>query len=353
MRHLFFIIAALLYYIGAWGQLTTHPLSDLPTTQKGGIDLYSAEFISARQEGKETVWRFNFDKGRNEAVEYTIAGDTLLSIFLPGSISRLSLGNDEISILSHESPLTKIVFTVPMLFLPATISYGDSLSAAFSMVGKYCQKYPLRGNGLRTVACDAYGKIIENERDTITGVLLIHCTDNADISTSLPDQPDTIAEDMQKIGETYIWLNQRTGLPIYKYDITTYSDSTGTESKTARTVRFKFITVDETEKDNTLQNDDKQENNIDRRDDNNTIDCDIINKGDAITIYYNLQETADVAVALCDVAGISYFSDRRTCPAGDGYSVHINTAGLRRGSYVIYISVNGNTNDYKINIDRP
>lgn len=353
MRHLLFTIAALLHYTGAWSQLTTHPLGDLHATPKGGIKLYSAEYINAKQEGKETVWMFNFDKGRNETVEYTIAGDTLLSIYLPGSISRLSLGNDEISILSHESPLTKIVFTAPMLFLPATISYGDSLSAVFSMSGKYCQKYPLRGNGLRTVVCNTYGTIIENERDTITGVLLIHCTDKADISTSLPDQPDTIAEDMQKIGETYIWLNQHTGLPIYKYDITNYSDSTGTTSKAERTVRFKFITVDQTEKDNTLQNDDKKKNNIDRRGDNNTIDCNIVNEGDVITIYYNLQETADVAVALCDVAGISYFSDRRTCPAGDGYSVHINTSGLRRGSYVIYISVNGNTNDYKINIDKP
>lgn len=351
MRNLLLIILTSFYYTKACCQLTTHPLSDMLTKPRGNISQHNAEETDIKQKGKEAIWYFNFDRNATETIKYHVRGDSLLFIYLPGSINRLDIDNNGTSLISREDHLTKLVYTTPMLFLPETISYGDTLSATFAMAGKYCQKYKLSGNGLRTVACDAYGMIIENGRDTINNVLRIHCTETADISTTLPNLPDNKDKCLQKTGDTYLWIDQRTGLPIYKYDIIAYNGNTDGSPKIGHTTRFCFTTDGEQEKDNTHDCDKMHKNNIDRSTGNSSIDYNIVNENNAITIYYNLHETSDITVALCDVSGISYFNEKQTVPAGNGYSIQIDTSGLRRGSYIIYISANGNTNNCKINID--
>lgn len=351
MKALLLTILSLLHFTAAYGQLTTHPFEGMLGSQKGVISLHDAVCTNIRQDGKEAIWHFTFDKNTTETIKYSIKGDSLLFLYLPGSIIRLTIGDKGTSLLSQENPLAKLVYTTPMPVLPGTISYGDSISATFSMAGRYCQKYILRGNGIRNMVCDAYGTIIENGRDTINDVLRVRCTDTTHMSTSLPAMPDSTDGNMLKTGETFIWIDQHTGLPIYKHDNVAYGDNTDAASETGHTVRLSFTAACGQEQDNTHSDGEKHDNNTNTGENNGTISYNVVNQGDAITVNYDLQEAADIAVTLCDVAGISYFSDRRTCPAGNGYSVRIDTSGLRRGNYVIYISANGNTYNCKIGID--
>ncbi|MBQ9215268.1 MAG: hypothetical protein IJ159_00760 [Prevotella sp.] len=71
--------------------------------------------------------------------------------------------------------------------------------------------------------------------------------------------------------------------------------------------------------------------------------------GNGITIDYQLEGPARIVAILASNQGYVYQRRELNAPAGTGH-LDINTNGLRRGQYVVYLNVNGKDHAEKINL---
>lgn len=345
-----FLFVLLLYTINASAQLTVSPLNGCSYQGEGVVDIIpvgcSDLFIDG---GRDVTWNFSVSKKTDaQRVRFVFSGDTLFSLYDLECIRRFSLNDIGISLVSYEKPLIRFYYPESVPMLPDNISFGDSLSYVFSISGLYCDKYEISGKGVTTIKCDAYGKIIENGRDTINDMIRVHRVNKAFVTVKKPFIESFDYNDMTETEESYIWLDVHNGLPLYKYEICTLGDDTGLFFNNRKTVRFCFDREADSADDMCVIDSSyvKGENIVDKC----IIDYDISNDLGKIVINYNLTEDAEVVVLLCDVSGIPYFSKRNKVLSDRTHTVTINTSGLRRGRYVIYIKVNGKVYSEKVNI---
>ena len=75
----------------------------------------------------------------------------------------------------------------------------------------------------------------------------------------------------------------------------------------------------------------------------------IASASNGITIDYQLDGPAKILTILASNQGYVYQRKEMKAPAGTGH-LDINTSGLRRGQYVIYLNVNGKSHVEKVNL---
>ena len=78
--------------------------------------------------------------------------------------------------------------------------------------------------------------------------------------------------------------------------------------------------------------------------------CDISVSGQTVKIQFDLTELATVTGLVSDVPGLLLRKQSRNYEAGTDYEMELDCQGLRSGTYVLYLNVNGEVTSHLVNL---
>lgn len=303
--------------------------------------------------GTEKIWDFSDNISNEGSYKLWLQKDTLDRnvVLSTQGLTNFIYNDDTLSIVGKESPLNKIEYNRPQLSIHYPLLYCDSLSAPFAGSGVYCGDHPYREQGISTVMADAKGSIII-DGDTIPNVLRVYTLRSYSICMDVDSTALDTAKLKQVIEERYDWYARGYRYPIF----TTITSTSYDNMKVLGTIQEACCMLPEA-----------QSLLADRYNENIRKKASITNAGTAkdnidifhytlylddkhITINYSLDESGDITALVCDAMGIVYREDHQHNKNGSGYTIELNTCGLRDGNYVLYINANGKIYSEKVKI---
>lgn len=276
----------------------------------------------------------------------------MISIIEPGRILYYRTNTDTLVLIGSESTLEKRDYALRKTTRRLPLVYGDSIGKPFRCEGMYCGDHPFREVGTATVKVDAAGSIVLAENDTLSNVLRVHTIDSYSICMDIDSAALDTARLAQVIDERYEWYLPESQYPFIE-DVTSTSyynmDAVGTTKyaycNLPEAVAARYITSDEgneTDEQEGFTDEEQQMPDI--------IHYDIETHGNVIQIAYSLDEDATITTIVASHTGMLYSSRQWTQAAGQGYSVQIDCNGLRSGTYILYINVNGKVYSEKVTL---
>ncbi|MDO4992793.1 MAG: hypothetical protein Q4E26_07550, partial [Prevotellaceae bacterium] len=96
---------------------------------------------------------------------------------------------------------------------------------------------------------------------------------------------------------------------------------------------------------------DEQDNSFDEEmEEPDIIHYSVETNGAIVNITYDLDADATISTIVASHMGMTYRTKTWNQPAGQGYSTQIDCSGLRSGTYILYINVNGKIYSEKVTI---
>ena len=266
---------------------------------------------------------------------------------------QLPKGQD---LIGTEDNQTIITYDMPEKWLLYPMAYGDSISGYFSGTGKYCDSFFLRRFGTYWTKADAKGCLVLPSGDTLKNVIRLHTERYvSNISTSIDTLRHKIptftvdsiiknmARDTSQIKESiYRWYAGSYRIPVLEAVIKYYG-----KKVTEQEVFYCSYGVQEQVMLDKMREGKKQVPDNANPDKNSPgIHYHIIrDEGNGhVNINYDLDIPMRVKVVLADIRGYVFQQLEEEHEAGYGYNLSLNTNGLRKGQYIIYI--NGGNNKY-------
>lgn len=254
--------------------------------------------------------------------------------------SYLRLSGDSLFYDGYESNLAKMNYHggIPIVVFP--MHYGDSLTHDFDGVGSYSDDWKMECFGRVRSKIDARGVVITPEADTIRNVLRIHITRHSNNKIIPKGGTEVDVQCSHAIEDDYLWYAPGYRYPVLHANI--YTEEGNSESYLWYTPLYEqeSLAVDD-------------ENLAIRQTGTDGSAIDETGEGGAesplhytlrnnpgekrVTVFYDQSVDGTVTFILSDVRGTVYSSRSQTHDAGTGYSAEISLAGLRSGSYVLYI----------------
>lgn len=244
-----------------------------------------------------------------------------------------------ISIIGAEDNLLAIQYDQPEEWLRFPMTRKDTLSGEFSGKGIYCKQIPIQRHGTYKTAIESVDSMILPEGKVLKEVACLH--------TERQITDITEYDKMQQEQHHYRWYAKGYRYPILEAVISLRDGQKYEE------VMF-YCPLEEQEK---LESD--KENRAERTrakaepsdapDDDKIFTYKISYDGNNITIDYQLEEPARILAILASNKGYVYQRREQTATAGTG-QLDLNTNGLRRGQYVVYLNVNGKDHAEKVNL---
>lgn len=311
-------------------------------------------YFSPGRGGRNMVWDFSYKLGSKESSQVMFMKDStdMISIIEPGRILYYRTNTDTLVLIGSESTLEKRDYALRKTTRRLPLVYGDSIGKPFRCEGMYCGDHPFREVGTATVKVDAAGSIVLAENDTLSNVLRVHTIDSYSICMDIDSAALDTARLAQVIDERYEWYLPESQYPFIE-DVTSTSyynmDAVGTTKyaycNLPEAVAARYITSDEgneTDEQEGFTDEEQQMPDI--------IHYDIETHGNVIQIAYSLDEDATITTIVASHTGMLYSSRQWTQAAGQGYSVQIDCNGLRSGTYILYINVNGKVYSEKVTL---
>lgn len=141
-----------------------------------------------------------------------------------GFLFKYNTSGDTLSIACIENALQKTSYSRPILSLVYPFSFGNSVTADFCGIGRYCDTYVLSEQGVAESEADADGTLVLSERDTLYNVLRVHEHRQSAIALSKDDaDADTMC--MERVEDVYSWYAYDFRYPVFKTVSYRYSSS--------------------------------------------------------------------------------------------------------------------------------
>lgn len=244
-----------------------------------------------------------------------------------------------ISIIGAEDNLLAIQYDQPEEWLRFPMSPKDTLSGEFSGSGLYCKQIPIQRHGIYTTATERIGKLELPDGEELKDVICLHT------ERQITDQTDK--EKMPMEQQHYRWYVKGYRYPIIEVVISSRAGQKFEEVAL-------YCPLEEQEKlDSDGENKAERTRAVDEAiteyDDGSGFEYEINNDGNGISVDYRLQGPAKIVALLASNQGYVYQRRELSVPAGTGH-FDINTNGLRRGQYVVYLNVNGKDHAEKVNL---
>ena len=156
----------------------------------------------------------------------------------------------------------------------------------------------------------------------------------------------------QIIDERYEWYLPESQYPIIE-DVTS---TTYLNMDAIGTTRYAYCNLPEDQVAYYItQEDENATEEIDQSFDEETAEPDIIHykvetNGGMVNITYDLDAEATISTIVASHMGMTYRQRTWNQQAGQGYSTQIDCSGLRHGTYILYINVNGKVYSEKVNL---
>ena len=340
-----------------FGASTVHGqtnLSDMAIASSDSLQKSRIRYFSPGKGGEDRVWDFSKKLSSKESFQVIFMKDStgVLSVIEPGKISYYHSTPDSLILIGSESPLEKREYVRKKMSKCFPLEFGDSVSRRYRCEGVYCGNHPFREVGTTTVKTDASGSIVLAENDTVWNVRRVHTIDTYSICMDITVAALDTAELTQVIDERYEWYLPESQYPIIE-DVTS---TTYLNMDAIGTTRYAYCNLPEDkvayyitpEEENTT---DEIDNSFDEEiTEPDIIHYDIETKGGIVNIVYDLDADATIGTIVASHMGMTYRHKEWTQKAGQGYSAQIDCNGLRKGTYILYINVNGKVYSEKITL---
>lgn len=315
---------------------------------------YQVTYISPGQSGADQVWDLrNLEFADDyDNLLFTCDSDSITVILSDSrSIMRLAPSEDTLFCLGYETPLRSMNYSPSLPFLTFPIEYGSRLVTPYHGLGSYCQRYILEAEGTLDSEIDASGVIYMNDDDTIRNVLRLHQIVSAGIKQYLPE--DTIFENdnvKQRVEDRCLWFARGYRYPILETSSITIYDN-------LEPVSYQQISYCTLPSDQRRLNDDVNKQILEedslllvQASQPPIIHYTVSMDGNYISVNYSLDADATINAIVCDRLGMVYRRESTHGQAGTDGVLRLNASGLRSGVYVLYLNVNGQVYNEKIEI---
>lgn len=350
----YLLVSALVMQFGitsVYGQVN---LSDMPTESSDSLQKSKIRYFSPGKGGKDRVWDFSRKLGSKESAQVMFIKDStgVVSIIELGKISYYHANPDSLVLFGSESPLEKRDYVRKKLSKRFPLEFGDSISKRFRCEGMYCGNHPFREVGTTTVKIDAVGSIVLAENDTVRNVRRVHTIDTYSVCMDLNVAALDTAKLTQIIDERYEWFLPESQYPIIE-DVTS---TTYFNLDPIGTTRYAYCNLPEDKVAYYITPEDEDATDeIDNSFDKETTEPDIIRykvetNGGIVNITYDLDAEAAISTIVASHMGMTYKQRTWNQQAGQGYSAQIDCSGLRHGTYILYINVNGKVYSEKVTL---
>ena len=302
--------------------------------------------------GVEQVWDFSGIEFMDDSQNIVFRCDTdatVLYAFEPERLFKYQMNRDSLLLMGQETALQVISYQPALTMLPLPCMYGDHTLQPFQGKGSYCMKYLLESNGTIETEADATGLICLIDEDTLRNVLRVHQILSSAIRQYLPD--DTVIDlqnTKQRIEEHYLWYARGYRYPVFETESITIFNNMNPVSCQQRaycalpseqwhlrdSINQQILTADSLEHIRSMQPP--------------IIHYSVAKEGNDLILHYSLDADATINLLVCDKMGMVYRRECFTNVAGCTESYHVNCCGLKQGTYVLYLNVNGQIFNEKI-----
>lgn len=339
------------------GSLLAHSQINLSGMEPSSIDSLlksRIRYFSPGREGRNKVWDFSRKLGSKEYSQVMFMKDSIdvVSVIESGKTSYYNTTSDTLVLLGNESSLKKRAFVENKAILKFPLAYSDSICNQFRCEGMYCSNHPFREVGTTRVKVDAEGSIILAENDTIHNVKRVHTIDTYSVCMDLDSAALDTAKLTQVIDERYEWYLPESQYPIIENVIST----TYLNMENLGTTRYAYCNLPEQESSQYITseddwNEDEQNNSFnDEKGVPDIIHYNIDVNGSIVSFEYNLDTDATISIIVANHMGIIHKQKNWTQNAGQGYSMQLDCNGLRPGTYILHINVNGKIYSEKVSL---
>ncbi len=288
--------------------------------------------------------------------------------------------NDSLLFWGSENNLTKEVYDRPIMQLHTPLVLGNQYNGFFHGRMSYCERIFSRVYGSWSLSVDAKGMLLMPEGDTLNNVHLVHLhtvkvsIPYSHISTQeelktyvdsiAPYTTDSILIGLQdsmrhEVTDIYRWY-----APGYRYPVLEMVNRKQ-KGKTSQQEAFYLSpavqeTLDDAENELFRQQLANMKTEIsggapssmiaDGDNPSPVSRCDVSVVGQTIKVNFDLNEDATVKGFVCDVLGMVLRQESHHYAAGSDCELTLDCAGLRSGSYVLYLNCNRVVVSHTVNL---
>lgn len=339
-------------YVQAQNTEAMTPLATMPRIGDN-VCRHQISYFHPGQTGEEQIWDLrHLDlNGDYEYLQFSCDSDSTNIILSDSkSIMKLKSCGDTLFCLGYETPLRSLNYSPDLPILTFPVEYGKREVMPYHGLGSYSQKYILEENGTIESEIDATGAIYMND-DTIRNVIRLHQIVSAGIKQYLSE--DTIIESVnlkQRIEDRYLWFAHGYRYPIFETSSTTiYNDL---EPVSCQQIAYCTLPSEQRRLNDDVNKQILEEDSIQCA---QTLLPPIIHytitmDDNYIVINYSLDEDATINAIVCDRMGLVYCRESAHGQAETDGVLRLNTIGFKPGIYVVYLNVNGQVFNEKIEI---
>ncbi len=312
------------------------------------------EYFSPGAAGDGQVWDFSELELLDEAhiIKFCCDSDSTALFGLESErILKYRPINDSLQWMGFETALQTMDYQQPLDLYPFPVMFGDHTQQSYQGLGNYCQKYILEANGTIETEADAAGVICLSENDTLYNVLRLHQINSSAIRQYLPT--DTIIDSLnmkQRIEERYLWFARGYRYPIYEtVSVTIYNnlDPVSCQQQAFCTLPSAQMHLCDSINQQVLETDSLEHAHSQQPP---IIHYTVSVEGGSLAIHYTLDADATINILICDKMGQVYRREATTGTAGSTATLRMDCHGLKQGIYVLYMNVNGQVYNEKVEL---
>ena len=312
------------------------------------------QYFSPGNTGEEQVWDFRDLELMDESHTLTFFCDSdSLTLYAssPWIMQKFRISGDTLQALGYETSLKFLTYNPSINLLVYPCAFGDRICQPYKGEGSYCEKYELEATGTMESEADATGTIYFNDTDTLFNVIRVHQISSAGIRQHLPE--DSVPDETnikQRIEERYYWHARGYRYPVFETNsITIYNDM---EPVSCQQTAFCTLPSDQFLPEDSINqqillNDSLERINAELLP---VIHYTVTMDGNYVTVNYSLDADATINAILCDRMGLVYRRESAYGLAESQGAIRINTNGLKSGIYILYLNVNGQVFNEKIDL---
>ena len=353
-------VCGMLACIGMQAQsMLTHDSNGL---LEGEFARHSIDFFDAGQGGENLLWEYPLDfiedneRTVNVATDflgvYRMTDDSHAEYYLEQADSTSGTTIWQQFQCSEENPLSKTEYMKPLLRMKYPFEYGDTITRPFMGKGVYCGDHHFLKRGATTVMADATGSLVIGEGDTLRNVLRVYTLKSYSICMDLNAAALDTAKLRQVIEEKYEWYARGYRYPVLQTKTSTsYANmqALGTTHTAWCSLPSDMLSL------NDSVNHEVQRSDSIAEAQREAANRDIIHytttvSNGVVTLDYSLDAKAHIIMLVADAFGMTYRRAEWTQEEGHGYLRQIDCNGLRRGTYILYINVNGRIYSGKVSL---
>ena len=217
--------------------------------------------------------------------------------------------------------------------------YGDSITSSFEGNGTYCGDHLIKVIGNVYIHADGFGKIILSDKDTIDNVLRVYTLTTTAIALGKDTAEIDSTNLKQEIEEKYEWYIKDRRYPIY----TTVSKTSFSNLEAVAKSSFTYVSLPKKYLDVVERNSNEETKKEDDNRQRNEIKFDYVVEceNEQVKISYTSNKDVNIIALISNAQGMLFKKERHTAKKNENGNIIINTNGLRRGIYILYINVEG------------